>query len=162
MIVGCAKLCLPCSVRVIDCSSFSSSSVSDRLRCGAILIRDMVQFASMGLFGWLLTDALQRVRDQDSRFLGTPEVPRTFTANTSSVLIIDYSPFRFDPNPLERACGTVSLNSCDNYFTARLTGLRTSLPDLLNPIRMPNFAPRNRHDATRGVMHTLPVLRMSG
>ena len=32
----------PCSVRVIDCSNFSSSSVSVRLRCEEELARDML------------------------------------------------------------------------------------------------------------------------
>jgi hypothetical protein len=35
-------LILPCRVSVIDCSSFSSSSVSVRLRCDKVLARDIV------------------------------------------------------------------------------------------------------------------------
>jgi hypothetical protein len=34
---------LPCRVRVIDCSSFSSSSVSERFRFVEALARDIIQ-----------------------------------------------------------------------------------------------------------------------
>lgn len=36
------SLNLPCSVRVMDCSSFSSSSISVSVRVGIMLARDMM------------------------------------------------------------------------------------------------------------------------
>ena len=46
LVVQCNAMVAPCRVNVMDCSSFSSSSVSVRLRDVDALIRDIFQWNS--------------------------------------------------------------------------------------------------------------------